>query len=250
MVYASADRVIVLSEAFASVAERDYGVPSNLLRVIPGAADLERFAIGHSRAEARAMLGWPTARPILLTVRRLVHRTGVDLLIDALPAIIARVPDVLLCIGGTGTLLEPLKERVASLGIERHVMMLGYVADAELPLMYRAADINVVPTRSLEGFGLTVVEALAAGTPTMVTPVGGLPEIVSALSPALVFRSNSVADIAEGLIATLTGAIRPTSEAQCRSFALARFSAETMAGRVADVYKEVCADPRGAAHVH
>ena len=249
-VYASADRVIVLSDAFAAIAERDYGVSPQRLRVVPGAADFERFAIALTRAEARAALGWPADRRILLSVRRLVQRMGLDLLVDALPSVIARHPDVALCIGGTGPMRGALAQRVAALGLERHVTLLGYVPDDVLPLVYRAADLNVVPARALEGFGLTVVEALAAGTPSMVTPVGGLPEIVGDLSPALIFTSARPAHIAEGLCAALSGSMRLASDTECRSFARARFSAEGMARRVADVYREVCGAPRSEKHVH
>jgi len=103
-VYRSADRMIVLSESFARLAERSYRVSPDRLRVVPGAVDLQRFEVTEDRATARRELGWPNDRPILTTVRRLVHRTGVDRLIDALPAVVARVPDVLLCVAGKGPL--------------------------------------------------------------------------------------------------------------------------------------------------
>ena len=97
------------------------------------------------------------------------------------------------------------------------------------------------PTLTLEGFGLTAIEALAAGTPSIVTPVGGLPEAVSALSAALVLRSNSQADIADGLIRAISRATPMPSVQQCRAFARDCFSADLMARRTAAVYEEVCA---------
>jgi glycosyltransferase involved in cell wall biosynthesis len=239
MVYASADRVIVLSQAFAALAERDYAVPSGRLRVVPGAADLRRFSIAVDRASARRALGWPIEAPTLVSVRRLVHRTGVDRLIDAMPAIVASTPAVRLVVGGTGPRLGALRAQVTARGLDRHVTFLGYVPDADLPLVYRAADINVLPTLSLEGFGLTAVESLAVGTPSMVTPIGGLPEVVSGLSTSLVFASTSAADIAAGLIDALSGRVSLPHAAACRAFALAHFSAEQMAQRVAAVYGEV-----------
>jgi glycosyltransferase involved in cell wall biosynthesis len=249
MVYASADRVIVLSEAFARLAERDYAVRPDRLRVVPGAADLRRFSVAQDRLAARRTLGWstpdkspgwPIDAPTLVTVRRLVRRTGVDRLVQALAAIVAATPAVRLMVGGTGPQLPHLREQVAALGLERHVTFLGYVPDAQLPLVYRAADINVLPTLALEGFGLTAVEALAVGTPSMVTPVGGLPEVVSPLSPSLVFASTEAHDIAAGLTSALTGRTPLPTATACRSFALAHFSAEHMAQRVAAVYGEVC----------
>ena len=69
-----------------------------------------------------------------------------------------------------------------------HVRMLGSSRDADLPLYYRAADLSVVPTVALEGFGLVAAESLAAGCPALVTPVGGLPSVVADLSPDLVLE--------------------------------------------------------------
>ncbi|MGH9161500.1 MAG: glycosyltransferase family 4 protein [Vicinamibacteraceae bacterium] len=238
-VYRSAQCVIVLSEAFAAVATRDYGVPAARIRVIPGAADLERFMVRESRSDARRALGWSADGPLVLSVRRLVHRTGVDRLIEAMPRVRAAVPTVQLFIAGTGGLRPALDARVDELGLRDTVRFLGYVPDDMLPLAYRAADLNVIPTTALEGFGLTAVEALAAGTPSLVTPIGGLPEIVAPLCPGLVCASADADDIARGLIDALSGQVVLPSDAACRSFAVERFSAELMARRVASVYKEL-----------
>lgn len=241
LVYRSAVRFIVESNAFAQLAAKEYGVPRELIRVIPGSVDLQRFSVSESRLEARRALGWPTDRRLLVCVRRLVRRTGVDRLIEAMPRVVARVPDVQLFIGGKGPLFGQLERRIRELALGDCVTLLGYVPDERLPLMYRAADFNVIPTMALEGFGLTAVEALAAGTASVVTPIGGLPEIVSPLAPSLVLESTAVEDIARGLIDVLSGHVPLPSDDECRAFALERFSSELMASRVAAMYKEVCA---------
>jgi glycosyltransferase involved in cell wall biosynthesis len=238
-VYGTADRFIVLSQAFASLAARDYGVPPAQIRVVPGSADLPRFLVDATRAEARLTLGWPADRQVIVSVRRLVRRTGVDRLIEAMPAILAGRPGAVLYVGGTGPLLPALRQRVHDLGLDHHVTFLGFVPDEQLPLVYRAADLNVMPTTALEGFGLTVVEALAAGTPSIVTPVGGLPEILAPLAPDLVLRSAEVPEIARGVVDALTGRLWLPADTECRAFAASRFSADLMARRVADVYEEV-----------
>jgi glycosyltransferase involved in cell wall biosynthesis len=238
-VYRSADRFIVLSQAFASLAARDYGVPAEHIRIVPGSADLDRFNVDVSRADARARLGWPDDRRVLVSVRRLVRRTGVDRLIDAMPVVTARHRDVKLFVGGTGPLRPALEQRVHDLGLAESVSFLGYIPDDQLPLVYRAADLNVVPTVALEGFGLTVVEALAAGTPSIVTPIGGLPEIITPLAPELVLGSAQVPEIARGIVDALAGRVWVPSERECRAFAVERFSADLMASRVADIYLEI-----------
>lgn len=240
-VYGRADRVIVLSRAFAAIARDAYGVPEAKLRLVPGTLDLSRYAAmaGVSRAEARERLGWPQDRRILLSVRRLANRMGLDRLITAMAEVVRAEPDALLMIGGRGHAAEALHAQVEALRLGRHVRLLGFVPDEDLPFAYRAAEANVVPSVALEGFGLTTVEALASGTPSLVTPVGGLPEVVSDLSPHLVFASAAAADIAERLAAALRGAVRLPDEAACRDYASSRYDPIHSAACVAAVYREV-----------
>jgi len=238
-VYRRAERVIVLSDAFGAIVRDRYGVPQDRIRRVPGSVDLDRFDIAADRAAARADLGWPGDRPILLSVRRLARRMGLDRLIAAMAEVVRAVPDVLLMIAGRGSEEAALRARVTAAGLTGHVTFLGFLPDSDLPLAYRAADINVVPTLALEGFGLTAAEALAAGTPSMVTPVGGLPEVVGDLSPALVFRSSGPADIAAGLIGGLRGSLALPDAAACRAYARARFAVARAAASVAAIYREV-----------
>jgi glycosyltransferase involved in cell wall biosynthesis len=240
LIYRRADRVIVLSRAFGELAVRRYGVQPDRVRVVPGSIDMARFAVRATRAEARAVLGWPVDRPILLTVRRLAARMGIDTLLTAMTRIRAACPDVLLVIVGKGPMEARLRAQTEALDLGESVRLVGFVSDDMLPMAYRAASINVLPTRALEGFGLSAAEALAAGTPSMVTPVGGLPEVVGELSPELIFRSGSADDLAEGLLAALLGHLLLPDEAACRRYAASRFDPALCGRRTAAVYREVC----------
>jgi glycosyltransferase involved in cell wall biosynthesis len=239
LVYARAGRAIVLSAAFGTILTERYGVPADRLRLVPGGVDCDRFGLAPGRPEARAMLGWPADRPILLAVRRLVRRMGLDRLIDAVALLRRRHPDLLLLIAGTGPERAALEARVAAAGLADAVRFLGFVPDAVLPLAYRAADLGVVPSQALEGFGLIAVESLASGTPVAVTRVGGLPEIVAPLSPGLVLPGLAAAEIAEGLGALLGGALPLPDAAACRHFARQRFDWPVIAAQTAAVYREV-----------
>ena len=238
-VYRRADRLITLSEAFAEVLRRDYGIAPDKIRIVPGAVDLRRFHPPSSKDVPRAELHWPTDRRILLTVRRLVPRMGLDSLLRALALVRHEYPELLLCMAGKGPMLETLQQLTRELDLAEHVRFLGFVPEEQLASLYQAADLNVVPTLALEGFGLVAAEALAAGTPSLVSPVGGLPEVVGDLSPNLVFRSTSPEHIAEGLRAALSGSSPLPDAAQCRAFAEQRFSADLMAERTAAVYREL-----------
>ena len=132
--------------------------------------------------------------------------------------------------------------RIEQRGLTGHVKLAGFVADAALPLWYRSADVTVVPTVALEGFGLTTAESLAAGTPALVTPVGGLPEVVAPLSPDLVLGSVGFHAIGSGIVDALLGRrVLPGSEA-CSAYARANFDRAVVAAQVADVYREAVSE--------
>jgi glycosyltransferase involved in cell wall biosynthesis len=238
-VYRRAAAIIVLSKSFAELICARYHIDERKLRVIPGAVDLDHFNVALSKLQARHALDWPSDRPILLAVRRLSLRMGLHRLIRAMSTVKSAHPDVLLYIGGEGPQRSALVQQVAELGLQRHVRFAGFIPNQLLPIAYRAADINVVPTKALEGFGLIAAEALATGTPSMVTPVGGLPEVVAPLSNSLVFRSSSSAHIADGLIQALSGAIALPNQSACQHYARENFSADLMASRTAQVYRQL-----------
>jgi glycosyltransferase involved in cell wall biosynthesis len=239
LVYRRSERTIVLSHAFARVAAEEYRIPEDRIRVVPGSVDTKRFNTDLTRREARELLHLSQDRPLLLTVRRLVSRMGLRPLVEAMREISRAVPDVQLLIAGDGPLRDSLKTAIAELGLQKNVCLLGFVPDNRLPILFRAADINVVPTQALEGFGLVAVEALAAGTPSLVTPVGGLPEVVSALSSSLVFSSTSSSAMVSHLVEILKGNHVLPAEQQCRDFVLRNYTSELMAERTAAVYREV-----------
>jgi glycosyltransferase involved in cell wall biosynthesis len=238
VVYRRAQRYIALSRAFADTLQREYAVNPDHVRVIPGGVNLARFTVDSDVATARKKFGWPEDRPIVLATRRLEPSKGIAALIEAMALVRARVPDVLAIVTGTGSLAEPLRARTRELGLEDHVRFAGHVASADLPLMYRAADLSIVPSDAWEGFGLSVLESLACATPALVTPVGGLPEVVGDLSHKLILRDASMEAIADGLTMVFTDRTSIPSRAACEDYARG-FSWTSIARRVADVYREV-----------
>lgn len=237
-VYRRADRLICLSSAFAEILSRSYGVQPDRIRVVPGAIEVNRFDVRQSRADARDRLGWHGGRPIVLCVRRLARRMGLENLVEAAVLLRNRVPDALVLIAGRGAMAGRLSRQIASAGLDETVKLLGFVPDGDLPLAYRAADLTVVPSTELEGFGLVAAESLAAGTPALVSPVGGLPDVVRGLTPDWVLPDTSAARLADGLAAALTGGLRAVPPERCAAYARENFDWSIIAARVAAVYAE------------
>ncbi len=201
-VLARCDRITYLSGYSRSqIAELHPHVPPERLVRIPGGVDLSRFRpLDEAGRRARKeSLGLPSGAPVLLSVRRLVPRMGLENLLAAFHRIAGEFPDLHLLIGGSGPLAETLRARARDLGIERRVRLLGYVPEPELPGLYGAADLFALPTVQLEGFGLVTVEALACGTLVVGTPVGATPEVLGGIDPRLLAASAGPESLAEAL---------------------------------------------------
>lgn len=236
-VYRRASRVITLSEAFRDIAAARYTIPSERIRIVPGGVDLAPYAAAPDRREARTRLGWEQDRPILLTVRRLAKRMGLEMLIDAMQTVHRTHPNALLLIGGKGAIRPELESRIEKLGMQDCVKMLGFIADEELPLYYAAATAAIVPTVALEGFGLVTAEALASGTPVLGTPIGGTPEILHGLDPRLLFNAAESGAIAERIAEALSGSLELPDADTCRRYAN-RYGWETVAPRLRTIFEE------------
>lgn len=238
-VYRHGARFVVLSEAFRDVLVQRFDVDADRVRIVPGGVDVDRFAVDATPADARERLGLPPDRSLVVSVRRLARRMGLENLIDAWQTVVDRCPDALLLLAGTGPLASDLQARIDARGLGAHVRLLGFVPDADLPFLYRSATLSVLPTVALEGFGLTTIESLAAGTPVLVTPVGGLPEVVRDLSGALVLDDASTPVLADALSGALTGTRPLPSADACRGYAEARFAWPAIAAQTRAVYEEV-----------
>ena len=236
LVYRRADRVIVLTSAFRRVLVENYGVSPWRVHVVPPGVDLDRFSPG-DRGAARERFGLDADAFVAVSVRRLVPRMGLDVLLDAWARALVGLPQgARLLIAGDGSERAVLEAQIERLGVAKSVRLLGRISDDDLVGLYRAADLGVVPTRSFEGFGLVVIEAAACGTPTIVTDIGGLPEAVHALDPSLTVAPDDVEALAERMVA----AARPggiPSRADTRGFAEG-FSWTAAVQRNRDVMRE------------
>jgi glycosyltransferase involved in cell wall biosynthesis len=233
--YNRCDRFIVLSKAFGQILHQKYQVPWQKIHIIPGGVDINHFQNNLSRQEARIKLGWPTNRPILFTSRRLVHRMGIDKLLQAIAMIKAGIPDIWLAIAGRGHIQALLQQQARELGLENNVQFLGFLPENDLPVAYQAADLTVMPSQSFEGFGLAILESLACGTPVLCTPVGGMPEILQKFSPDLITEAITVESIADKLAQVMLGKLPLPSREECRNYTIKNYDWTNIAQQVRQV---------------
>lgn len=172
-----ADCIIATTQDERAQIIRHCGAPASQVKVIPCGVDLQRF-VHHERASVRAELGLKQNTPILLFVGRLDPFKGPDLLLRA--AAMMQTKAHVLIVGGKSSgdpELQSLRRLAAELGMQRRAHFLGARPQAELPAIYSAADITVMPSYH-ESFGLAAVESLACSTPVVATRAGGLTTVV------------------------------------------------------------------------
>lgn len=178
-----ADRVFSVAESLARHLT-GLGAEQPVLRVGNG-VDAGRF-FPEDRAEARRRLGIPAGAPVLATVGGLCERKGFHRVIEVMPALRQRFPDlVYLVVGGPspeGDWSERLRAQARDLGLDGAVRFLGPVEPQELRWPLSAADVFVLATRN-EGWANVLLEAMACGLPVVTTDVGGNGEVVT--DPAL-----------------------------------------------------------------
>lgn len=215
-VYRRACRCLCLSDAFAELLAARYGVSRSRISVIPGGIDAARFAGLPAPSDARRGLGLPE-RYTMVSVRRLVPRMGLELAIDALARISPGI-DAQLVIAGSGPEDSALEAYAAAQGMSDRVRFLGRLPDEDLPMLYAAGDVCVIPSRELEGFGYSALESLACGTPVICVGTGGLGELVGALEPRWVVEPDAAAicGAVQALVAD-RGAF--PSSAECAAYA-------------------------------
>ena len=237
-----ADKVIVLSDFSVTEADRIQAGIRRKTTKIPGGVQADRFFPNRNDTSFRLEYGIATDAFLVLTVRRLAHRMGVDLLIDAVASCLQKQKDCRLIIGGTGPSESELKRKVRDAGLQDRVVFAGFIPEQTLPAAYNAADLFVMPSRAQENFGLPILEAAACATPVVGTPVGSIFEVLGGIDPTLLAASAT----SEALADRIEHVMDNREEISQRFLLTARqvaatYDWDTVARQVQAVYREVLA---------
>jgi phosphatidylinositol alpha-1,6-mannosyltransferase len=186
----SADVVLPVSE-FSARLMHDRVTSRARVSVVSNGVDAARLS-GGDGAAFRARHG--LSGRVLMTVARLVPRKGIDSVIACLPALRAQVSDLTYAVVGQGPDEPRLRALVKELGVAAQVRFLGRIPDHELADAYASCDAFVLAARdepdSVEGFGLVLLEAGAAGRPCVATRAGGMAEALRDGETGLVVAAN------------------------------------------------------------
>ena len=235
------DGIIVMSDHMRNQMYRWHsGTETKWVRRIPGGVDVGRFSPSGERRALRASFGLPTTKKVVLTVRHLVPRTGVENLLRATAEMVRLRHDFLLLIAGEGPLLGRVRSLIGELALTRYVRLLGVIDEERLPDLYRTADLYVQPDTELQGFGLPVIEALACGTPVLANRTGGVCEVLEALGKEHLFSSTEPRIMARELHRALDNPELHANGGRYHRFAKEGFSWDRIIDQVEAFLQEIC----------
>jgi len=197
--------MLAVSEAVRDDLVRNLRWPASRISVVHTGVGLpERSPDSGVRDALRASWGISRNAPVIMTAARLSYEKGLGTLIDAVPRMLAAVPDMQLIIAGDGPLREELQRRIESYNMTNTVRMLGFCDDVNR--IMQAADLFVLPSR-MEGMPNALLEAMAAGLPVVASRVGGIPEAVEDGVEGLLVSPGNPAELADAVIRIMSSTI-------------------------------------------
>lgn len=233
----NADKIITVSNA-----TKDYvlslGARSKKVEVMYNGVDLDRFRpLAGKREEMRKKMGIPQNSKVVITVRRLVFKNGIDTLIECANIAVKKNPNIIFLVVGKGPDQSSVQIRTQQLGIENNFRLAGFVKDEELPSYYNAADYFVLPSKSGEGLPLVALEAMACGLPVIATDVGGINEVLNEKWGKLVPANQP--ELLANAISEFANEDFSSRKKELRAFMEEKFSWDNNVERLVEIYEEL-----------
>jgi PEP-CTERM/exosortase A-associated glycosyltransferase len=249
-VLARADRVTTICEGLKREIEARR-VCTAPVTVIPNAVEYERFAMEHSRDDELAVRHGLTPGDTLGFIGSFYDYEGLDQLIEAMPRILARIPEIRLLLVGGGMQEAALRQHAKRLGLEGKVIFTGRVPYAEVERFYSVVDILVYPRKSLRLTELVTplkpLEAMAQRKVFVASDVGGHRELVRHGVTGVLFKADDVASLVDAILDTVDA---PQLQARLRENGLAFVRDErnwrNSVERYSAVYEAVISGAEGA----
>lgn len=230
------DRVVAISEEVAGAVERQQGVPSGRMAVIPNGIGLPSWPPLRQDGEA--------GPPTVASIGRLVPEKRHDVLLEAVRRCLVEVEDLQCWIVGDGPEREKIEDLISDMGLRDSVKMLGEQRDVPALLSRLAVVVN---SSEREGLPLSLLEAMAAGVPVVATDVGGNREIVRDGETGILVPPEDHEALARGICRLLRepGAAKGMA-GKARSLVEEKHSIDAASKKYEDLYREVCEEKAGS----
>ncbi|MBX3179370.1 MAG: glycosyltransferase family 4 protein [Candidatus Hydrogenedentes bacterium] len=227
---ARGQRYVAVSAENRDRLARAFGMPPDEILVIPNGVRIDRFAFDDeqragARARVREALNLPPDAVLCLTVGRLSHQKGHDILVPAIPHVVARFPGVHFLWAGDGPREKKLRALLVTYGASPHVTLLGRRDD--MPELLNACDLLVHPAR-FEGQPFSVLEAMAAGLPVVSAAASGIPEIIAHEVHGLLCRPDDIGALRDAILDALADPEAMARRADAARERVAEFSEDAM----------------------
>lgn len=204
----------------------------NNVEVLPFGINIEPFQPAKSNYKINI------EKVVIGTVKALEHNYGIDLLIQSLALLKVKCPDLKfkLKIVGRGSAETELKNLVSTLNLSDSVEFLGYIDNTRIPELYRSFDIVVVPSRR-ESFGVSILEAYAAGVPVVASDILGFNDVCKNDETVVRFKNDDVNDLTEKMIYLLRNeSMRKELARNAQQFVAEQFSLDKVTDRLINYY--------------
>lgn len=241
LVLRGADFVVANSQNTSDILTGRWKLPAEKVRVLHPGVDASEFVPAARDASVRRRLGWREG-PVVLTVGRLQRRKGQDMMIRALGAIGAELPNLLYAIVGDGEDLERLRALARDEGVEDQVLFMGALSDEELVECYQQCDLFVLPNREIEGdiegFGMVLLEAQACGRPVVAGASGGTAETMREGKTGFVIPCDEPTALAELVVDLIKEPERlDTLGAEARRWVETRFDWTAVSSKASELFQ-------------
>ncbi|MDC0387455.1 glycosyltransferase family 4 protein [Gammaproteobacteria bacterium] len=189
-------KIMVISNYAKKYLINTYKVPEERISINYCGVDLDKFYYDPSDVYKEYR---DKSLKVFITIRRLEKRMGLDLLVRAAYKLKKTESNFIILIYGKGIHEKYLRDLIIKYNVHDKVKLAGYLPENMIRNVISSADLFILPSLDLEGFGLVVLESMACGTPVLVSPIGGAREVVSLYDDNYILDSLEINAISEHL---------------------------------------------------
>jgi len=235
-----ASTIVTLSDYMRNEVAKYNISPPHSYDKIPGAIDLNEFHVisNEERSELKQRYNMSPEKLNIFLLRRLVKRVGIGAFIQTLAIIKSQRRDFHVYIGGKGPERERLEKLVSEEDLRSYVTFLGFISDEDRVIYYNSADVTVMPSRTMEGFGLATLESMACGTPVIGFPTGANTELIGSFNDSFLSSEATPKSLAENMLKNWNLLKSGSMREQSRSYA-ENFSYEVFGQRYNKIYNKL-----------